>query len=41
MSGGGAAPGVGGTKVVVLTVQHGLGGRTGSGDGGEGGGNIY
>ena len=41
MSGGEAAPGVAGPKVVVGTGWHGLGGRTLGGDGGKGGGKIY
>ena len=41
MSGGEAAPGVTGPKVVVVTGGNGMVGRTGGGDGSEGGGNRY
>ena len=37
MSGGGAAPGVTGTKVVMVTGGNGLGGKTGDGNGIDGG----
>ena len=41
MSDGGSAPGVMGTKVLIGTGGHGLGGHTVGGDGREIGGNRY